>query len=150
MSGDFSGWLPPNSVNKTRIVIPAEFKKKFDESANRMVVVTLGPEGTVAVFPKDTWLLQKESLQAQATPEAGDILATLEHFAMTEQELEGPGRIRVREDLLKIAGITDKVIVQGAGHFIILWSPERHQEVSDQLLQPALKLKSTAFQIKNV
>ena len=46
-------------------MIPASFKKKFAAEANKTVIVTIGPEGTVAVFPLDTWLMMRNQLETQ-------------------------------------------------------------------------------------
>ena len=122
MSGEFLGYFE-NSVHKQRVIVPASFKKKFADEAARTVIVTLGPNDTIAIYPLDCW---KETL---ITLKAGDAKARqlrtqLIDFAMTEQELEGPGRIRIHEQLLADAQITDSVIIKGEGHYISLWNPE--------------------------
>ena len=131
MSGEFLGTFDI-SVHKSRIVIPANFKKKFADEANKTVVVTLGPAGTVAVFPMDTWLLMREKLETSTLDDDKELLSNLVDFAMPEQELEGPGRVRICEDLLKIANISESVKIKGEGHFLTLWNPESLEEIRQQ------------------
>ncbi len=46
-----------------------------------------------------------------------------------EQELEGPGRVRIHDMLLSEVGIDDSVIIKGEGHYISLWNPEIYAKV---------------------
>jgi len=122
MSGEFLGYSE-NSVHKQRVIVPASFKKKFSPEANRSVVVTLGPNDTIAIYPLDSWRETLERLKA-GDDKARQLRTQLIDFAMLEQELEGPGRVRIHEQLLEDANITDKVIIKGEGHYISLWNPD--------------------------
>lgn len=122
MSGQFIGYFE-NAVHKQRVIIPAAFKKKFSEEARRTVVVTLGPLNTIAIFPLDCWNSFLDKLAA-GDDEDLELRTQLIDFAVTEQELEGPGRIRIPEQLLEEANISDSVIIKGELHYISLWNPE--------------------------
>lgn len=122
MSGEFLGYSE-NSVHKQRVIVPASFKKKFAPEASRSVVVTLGPNDTIAIYPLDSWRDTLERLKA-GDDKARHLRTQLIDFAMLEQELEGPGRVRIHEQLLEDANITDKVIIKGEGHYISLWNPD--------------------------
>lgn len=124
MSGQFIGYYE-NAVHKGRVIIPAAFKKKFSEEAQRTVVVTLGPLNTIAIFPLDCWVDFLERL-AQGDEEDQELRTQLIDFAVAEQELEGPGRIRIPEQLLKEANIRDSVVIKGELHYISLWNPEEY------------------------
>jgi len=126
MSGQFIGYFE-NAVHKQRVIIPAAFKKKFSEEARRTVVVTLGPLNTIAIFPLDCWNSFLDKLAA-GDDDDQDLRTQLIDFAVTEQELEGPGRIRIPEQLLEEANITDSVIIKGELHYISLWNPDEFQE----------------------
>ncbi|HOH47138.1 MAG TPA: protein MraZ [Candidatus Cloacimonadota bacterium] len=133
MSGEFLGYFE-NSVNKQRVIVPASFKKKFAAEASRSVIVTLGPNDTIAIYPIDNW---KETLERLKSGTDDDKLlrTQLIDFAMTEQELEGPGRVRIHEQLLEDAGITDKVIIKGEGHYISLWNPDTFNSIRKTKLE---------------
>ena len=127
MSGEFLG-IFENSVHKQRVIIPAVFKKKFAEEAMRTVVVTMGPNDTIAIYPLDNW--QATLARLKAGDERARLLRTqLIDFAMMEQELEGPGRVRIHDLLLKETNITDSVIIKGEGHYISLWNPEVYNSI---------------------
>lgn len=125
MSGEFLGVFE-NSVHKQRVIIPASFKKKFADEASRSVIVTLGADDTIAIYPLDCWISTLERLKS-GDEHSKQFRAQLIYFAMTEQELEGPGRVRIHEQLLRDAGITDSVIIKGEGHYISLWNPDVYQ-----------------------
>lgn len=146
MSGEFLGYFE-NSVNKQRVIVPASFKKKFADEANRSVVVTLGPNDTIAIYPMDSW---KDTLERlKSGDEDAKLLRTqLIDFAMTEQDLEGPGRVKIHEQLLEDAGITDRVIIKGEGHYISVWNPETfHQVRKGKLDLHRRKFSSEDYQI---
>jgi division/cell wall cluster transcriptional repressor MraZ len=126
MSGQFIGYFE-NAVHKGRVIIPAAFKKKFSDAAMRTVVITLGPLNTLAVFPLDCWNSFLQVL-AEGDEDDRELRTQLIDFAIAEQELEGPGRIRIPEDLLEEAGIKDSVVIKGELHYISLWNPEEFYE----------------------
>jgi division/cell wall cluster transcriptional repressor MraZ len=130
MSGEFLGKFE-NSVHKSRVIIPASFKKMFSDQAQKSVIVTVGAKGTVAIFPLDNWEMMKQKLQNGSDLEK-KLRSNLIYFAMPVQELEGPGRVRISEELLQKAQITDSVIIKGDGHYITLWNPDRLKEISQQ------------------
>jgi DNA-binding transcriptional regulator/RsmH inhibitor MraZ len=148
MSGEFLGTFE-NSIHKSRIMIPASFKKKFAVEANKMAIVTIGPEGTVAVFPLDTWMKMREQLEVSTEADDKELLDNLIEFSMPEQELEGPGRVRISDELLKMANISDFAKIKGEGHFITLWNPERLEAIRQQkVAQHKEKYPSSSYQIK--
>jgi len=133
MSGEFLG-IFENSVHKQRVIIPASFKKKFAAEANRSVIVTLGSDDTIAIYPLDSWVSTLARLK-EGDERSRALRSQLIAFAMTEQELEGPGRVRIYEQLLKEVKITDSVVIKGEGHYISLWNPEVYQAVRKQKLE---------------
>lgn len=132
MSGEFLG-IFENSVHKQRVIIPAPFKKKLSKEAGKSVVVTLGPNGTIAIYPIDNWQDTLERLKA-GNDRSKQLRTQLIDFAMMEQELEGPGRVRIHEMLLSEVNITDSVIIKGEGHYISLWNPKIYNEVRSRKL----------------
>lgn len=132
MSGEFLG-IFENSVHKQRVIIPAAFKKKFSEESGRSVIVTLGPNSTIAIYPVDNWESTLLRLKA-GNDRANQLRTQLIDFAMMEQELEGPGRVRIHDMLLAEVNIKDSVIIKGEGHYISLWNPKVYNEVRAQKL----------------
>ena len=122
MSGEFLG-QSENSVNKMRVIIPAPFKAKFSAASKQTVVCTIGQYKEVLIFPLDNWIELTTKLK-NGTEDDKEDLELILHFASQEQQLEGPGRIRISDEHLEISGITDSVIIKGEGSYITLWDPE--------------------------
>jgi division/cell wall cluster transcriptional repressor MraZ len=134
MANEFLGTFS-NSVNKQKwITIPAGFKKKFTPSSKQSVIITLGPKNVIAVFPLDNWAELINKLKKD--PDRGPaLLRNLRDFASPEQKMEANGRIKVDPELLKIAKITDKVIIKGDGNYISIWNPEKFEQQREQRIK---------------
>ena len=147
MSGDFLGSFE-NAVHNNRITIPAAFKKKFSTAARQTVIVSLGYDGhNIAVFPLDYWMKYSDTLK-RGTIEERDRLNIIREFALPEQEFEGPGRIRVTNELLELAGISDRVTIKGEGNYISLWNPERLEKEKTKKLEKLRNLgKATDYEL---
>lgn len=151
MSGEFIGTFPDNAVHKSRIIIPAKFKKKFALEANNTVVVTLGPNGTIAIFPMDSWLIMRAQLQTSQSEKNKKLLANLFDFAMPEQEIEGPGRIRISDELMQIAKIKESVSIKGEGHFMTVWNTDILKEVKLKKSEDHIETyESTDYQLNAI
>ena len=139
MSGEFLGTFK-NSVNKLKwITIPAAFKKKFSTQAKQIVIITLGPEADIAIYPLDNWNDKINKLK-NGTDRDKQLLSNLRTFASSEQKMEKNGRIKIGVELLEIANITDKVIIKGSGNYISVWSPESFGQFRKKRLEEHKKL----------
>ena len=134
MSGEFLGTFK-NSVNKLKwITIPAAFKKKFSTQAKQTVVITLGPNADIAIYPLDNWNDKVEILK-NGSERDKQLLSNLRTFASSEQKLEQNGRIKIGTELLEIANIKDKVIIKGSGNYISVWSPQNFEQFRQKRLE---------------
>jgi len=134
MSGEFLGTYT-NSVNKNKwVIIPASFKKKFSPEAKLTVIVTIGPEENIGIFPLDNWNEKIEKLKAGSDRDT-DLLVDLRLFASSEQTIEKSGRIKISDELLEIAGITEKVIIKGEGNYISVWNPDKYLDFRNEKLK---------------
>ncbi len=134
MSGEFLGTYV-NSVNKGKwVTIPVAFKKKFSPNARQTVIVTIGPSGNIAIVPLDNW---KDKIEQLRQGEGRDIklMVNLRSFASSEQRIEDNGRIKLSDELIKTAGITDKVVLKGEGNFIAVWNPEKYENIRKDILK---------------
>jgi DNA-binding transcriptional regulator/RsmH inhibitor MraZ len=127
-----------------RVVIPALFKSKFSDESKQTVICTIGLHGSINVYPLDTWNVFYDKL-VNGTQEQQDFLDYLLRFS-DEQQLEGPGRIRLSDKLLSYAGIKDKekVVINGEGSHLSIWHPEKYNAFENKLTTVRLENKSTA------
>jgi division/cell wall cluster transcriptional repressor MraZ len=137
MSGPFIGYSE-NAVHNNRVIIPAAFKRKLAEEANRTVVITVGPLNSIALYPLDSWVATLDAL-AQGDENHRRFRTRLIDCAVMEAELEGPGRVRIPEKQLAEAGIKDSVVVKGEMHYISLWNPQDYYKQRSQNMEANLK-----------
>ena len=138
MSGEFLGTFL-NSVNKQKwVTIPATFKKKFAPTAKQAVIVSIGPEANIAIYPLDNWKQKIEDLK-NGTERDKKLLLNLRTFASSEQKMEANGRIKISDELIEIANINEKVIIKGEGNFISVWNPERYKEFRKLRMEEHMK-----------
>ncbi|MEA2095455.1 MAG: protein MraZ [Candidatus Cloacimonadota bacterium] len=134
MSGEFLGTFR-NSVNKLKwITIPAVFKKKFNPQVKQTIVITLGPNGNIAIYPLDNWNEKIDKLK-EGSERDKQLLSNLRTFASSEQKMEKNGRIKIGSELLEIANIKDKVIIKGTGNYISVWSPQNYEQFRQKRLE---------------
>ncbi|MCD4829986.1 MAG: protein MraZ [Candidatus Cloacimonetes bacterium] len=146
MSGEFLGTFE-NAVNKQRIIIPAELRKKFSAASKQTIIATIGPYDNIAIYPLDNWSALRERLR-NGSEDDRELLSDLRDSATPEQKLESPYRIRLSDELLEIAGIDSKVILKGDGDYISVWSPEAYRRVRLQRLEARKsRYKSSDYQI---
>ena len=134
MSGEFLGFYE-NSVHKMRVIIPAPLKSKFSSAAKQTVICTIGSKNkSVVIYPLDNWNKLKEKLK-NGDERDKRLLRHLQYFACPEQQLEGPGRIRIGDLLLEITGIEDTVVIKGEGTFISIWNPDTFKTDREEMLK---------------
>ncbi len=127
------------SVHKQRIVIPSSMKKKFSPAAKDTIVATIGSNSNhIVIFPMDIWDEYIEKLE-QGESRQLEMVDYLYDYAI-EQKLEGPGRIKLSDELLELAGITDKAVILGKGNYISVWAPETlDQTIEDRSKRVSFK-----------
>lgn len=139
MSGEFLGTYS-SSINKKKwITIPADFKRKFSTAAKQKVVITIGPNKNIAIYPLDNWNKKMEQL-SRGDKKAVKLKFNLQNFANLPQKLEVNGRVKISKRLLKFANITTKAMVKGEGNYISVWNPERFEAFTQQIIEDHVKL----------
>ncbi len=132
MSGRFNG-VSEVTLNQFRIVIPSQMKEKFSPESLGRVVLTVGVGRSVVLYPLDNWDEYCNRMEA-GTNEQVAIIDYLADYAK-EQKIEASGRVKIDQNLLDYAGITDKAVLKGNGNYISLWSPDEHKKKIEQGLQ---------------
>ncbi len=131
-SGDFIGTYEV-SVYKQRIMLPTQFQKKLNPAAKQTFILTLGFDNTISAYSLDNWNILINRLQ-HGSEEDQEFLTDLYYYAM-EQQLEGPGRLKISDDLMRVANIKDVVKIIGVGTFISIFNPDhlenRRQKIEE-------------------
>jgi len=105
---------------KGRLVLPAKFVRALREAQNSMVL-TLGPDPCLLLYPLDEWSQLAESLNAMARNEATRNAVRYVSDHSTEVELDSHGRLTIPREFLKKVGIEREVAVVGLLRYVELW-----------------------------
>ncbi len=115
--------------HKGRLFIPAEFRKRLPPEANGTLVATKGYDGCISLFPLDKWGELEKSLRSLPVNKmrVRVVLRTLLSRAR-RIPIDSQGRIKIPQDLLDYANLTDEAVIIGALDWIEVWSPEAYKE----------------------
>jgi MraZ protein len=126
-----------NSVDeKGRTSIPARFREQIRESHETPLVLTLGFDQCLFLYPMDAWKKIEEKLASLDT-----LNAEVRQFQRTilkatdEVEMDQQGRIVISPVLRKEAGINKSVVVVGMLHRIEIWDKEKYENYHAQTTQ---------------
>ena len=123
----FRGSFTYSIDSKGRINMPAKFRKVLRPEADETFVIIRGPNQCLQVFPQDSWSAFEDELESRPqTPETIKYKRYL-YRSISDSKLDGQGRISLSNHQMSTAGITEKVIVEGQGSHIEIWSPENYE-----------------------
>jgi MraZ protein len=117
----FTGSYERAVDGKGRFNLPFRFRRGGGVAEDEQYVVTRGADGSLSLFPRDEWIkafrkAQKMSKDAQVRAQARKLSAMSRNMTPDAQ-----GRVMVPRELLDMAGIGNRVLVVGMGHYMELW-----------------------------
>jgi len=126
---------------KGRIVLPARIKANLPESSKHELVIGLGFETCLTVYPEVEFrkIYNKIAGLNEFNPEYRKLQRNF-FRGMSVVELDSNGRFLIPKHMLSHAKLDKEVIVVGMGNRIELWNPELY---SDQLYPNREELSDT-------
>ncbi len=127
----FKGSFQHSVDQKGRINIPAKFRKAPGTAES--YVITRGLNSCLYVYPSEEWDKVEEKLRslAQNDPNALYYLrATLANAA--DVQVDKQGRINLPPKLIKLAGLSKEVLINGALDKMEIWSPEAFEKYIEE------------------
>ncbi len=113
---------------KGRLAIPTTFRKQLPEGS----FVSLGQDNVLAIYPPDLWTALADSLKKPLMgPDQRALSRTL--YSMSDAfEPDGQGRIMLRAEQRRLAGIdpSSTVVVIGSGSRVEIWPEARWDNYS--------------------
>jgi len=113
---------------KGRLAIPASFRKQLREGS----FVSVGQDNVLAIYPPDLWAaLAKELDSPIQGPDRRAMARTL--YSLSDPfEPDGQGRIMLRTEQRRLAGIesSTSVVVIGSGSRVEIWPEGRWDSYS--------------------
>ena len=124
----FTGTYRVRVDEKGRLAIPAAFRKQLPEGS----FVSLGLDNVLAIYPPELWAaLANDLLSPLPGPDQRALARTL--YSLSEAfEPDGQGRIILRPEQRRLAGIDSpsSVVVIGSGSRVEVWQEDRWDSYS--------------------
>ena len=115
---------------KGRLVLPARFVRLLPEGQSALVL-TVGPDPCLLLYPLDEWNQLAESLNALGRNEATRNAVRYLSDHSTELELDTNGRLTIPREFLKKVAIERDIALVGLLRYIEVWPRavyEQHTE----------------------
>ncbi len=136
---------------KLRVAIPKPLREALGSSANGVLYVAPGTDGSLALFTEDA-LAELADRLARSSPNAQDVRAFSRLFYARAQavELDGQGRVRIPVELAELAGLSKEAMLIGVQDHLELWDPQRwdqyvkaRQDKFDRIAEAAFEKPSS-------
>jgi len=132
----FRGIFHNSMDDKGRVSIPARFREQIKSEHETPMVLTLGFDQCLFLYPMDAWKKIEEKLSSLDT-----LNAEVRQFQRTimkasdEVDMDQQGRIVVSPVLRKEAGLGKNVVIVGMLHRIEIWDKEKYEGYHAQTSQ---------------
>ena len=125
---------------KGRVVLPAHFKRLLTPADERTMVLTVGREACLLLYPLSEWARLAEALDALPRSEAkrDAIRAISDHTR--EIELDANGRLTVPRDFLARITAEREVALVGQLRYIELWPREPYEKRAAARLEASARI----------
>lgn len=118
----FRGVSNLNLDAKGRVAIPARYRDSLRETDQGRLIVTIGLDGCLFVYPQTTWERIEEALMALPNMDANTraVQRLLVGYA-TDVEMDAQSRILIAPSLREHAKLGKHVVLVGQGNKFELW-----------------------------
>jgi MraZ protein len=151
----FRGIFHNTVDDKGRLNIPARFREQIKSDHETPLVLTLGFDQCLFLYPMDAWKKIEEKLSSLDT-----LNAEVRQFQRTvlratdEVEIDQQGRIVISPVLRKEAGLGKSVVIVGMLHRVEIWDKAKyenyHAQTSQSLELLGQKLSDKGIQSLNL
>ncbi len=122
--------------DKGRVSIPARFREQIKSEHETPLVLTLGFDQCLFLYPMDAWKKIEEKLASLDT-----LNAEVRQFQRTimkasdEVEMDQQGRVMISPVLRKEGGLGKNVVIVGMLHRIEIWDKDKYEGYHAQTTQ---------------
>jgi len=114
--------------SKGRLTMPSKWRSELSQQ----VVVTLGLEGCLTIFPSNKFEEIAQDLDKQSSL-LEETRNWMRYFLGNADmvDVDGQGRVLITQKLREAAGLNGNVVVLGLVSRIEVWNPEKHRANSE-------------------
>lgn len=121
----FQGHSVCNLDAKSRLIMPAKFRKNIKPEACNKVILTKGMDQCVLVYPNDVWEKVAKGMEKYDQFQSDERFFVREFLInVSECELDSQNRIVIPQHLMNEAKLKKEVIVLGLLDKMEIWDPE--------------------------
>jgi MraZ protein len=123
----FQGHAIVNIDDKGRIIIPSKFRKHISSEANNLMIITLGRDNCLWLYPSDGWnKLTKKIEKINPFTKQETLMRRQMLFYTDECLMDTQHRILIPQKLFEKVGINKEVLLLGQLDKIELWNRENY------------------------
>lgn len=129
---------------KLRLALPKPFREAFEDE--NQLVLTPGTDGSLSLFSAQTFGRITEQLAARSN--SGREIRAFSRLLYSQAhsvEVDSQGRIRLPQELAKLAQIEGEIVVLGVGDHLELWNKSRWEAYLADLQPRYDELADAAF-----
>ncbi len=140
--------------NKSRIILPAKFRKYIKPEADNKLIITRGMDQCLLVYPQDEWEKVKTALTNYNPFNAKQRFFVRQFLLMVnEVELDSQYRVLIPPQLIEFANLKKEAMVLGLLDKLEIWDPEiknKYDESQNESYEDVAQNVSEIFMKKNV
>lgn len=128
--------------DKGRLAVPARFRQPLADECQSQLVITMGHEACLQIYPAPEFARIAESIEAMDDHEKAELLKRAFVGRAVETEIDKQGRVALPPILRRLAKLESAVVLVGQINRFELWADEKWSEMySDgpNSILPALK-----------
>lgn len=132
----FRGVTNLNLDSKGRIAMPMRYRDRLRESCGGHLVVTIGLDGCLLIYPLPEWDRIQSALMAKPNldPQVRALQRLLVGYA-SDVDMDGQARVLVAPSLREHANLEKKLVLVGQGNKFELWDEDSWSGLKDRWLQ---------------
>ena len=118
---------------KSRIIIPAKFRKYIKPEANNKLIITRGMEGCILVYPLNEWEKLTNGLSKLNVfdPKKRFFMREFMKY-VNECELDSQNRILIPTQLVNYAKLNGEIVILGMLDKLEIWDPKTYEEYENK------------------
>lgn len=120
----FLGQFYHSIDSKGRVIMPSKYRNGLLDG----VIVSKAPDGCLAVFVKSAWPAIQENLKKLSAEHDSRMVLRNLNASASEESIDKQGRLNIPQILRTYAGLTDEVVITGAGNHIEIWAKAKWDE----------------------
>jgi len=135
MNLSFTGEYKYSIDQKSRLNIPAKFRKALDPKNNNTFVITRGFDPSLILYPIVEWQKVEQQLLLLSSIKNKDrsFVRSIVRYA-TIAKYDSQGRIQIPENLLEYSNIRKEVLIIGMINKIEIWNKSDLDKIEKQSL----------------